>query len=209
MFDQAQELLAEAQVMAESEKAKLLEAEKIPSGGLFGLFNPPADSVMTMTKLNELQRRLNQLQLLLSAENRTDDPNSDECLAKFVMLNPHAPDYAQNLDLLLEQMAEGDRLRDNVLLARAKQLIADEQRRAEKFDELHKKYPDTDGGMLALYELGLLKRRRWSQQDDASPEQKKIYLAEARATLESFLGLYPDSYCAGQVREILDGLPEN
>jgi hypothetical protein len=105
-------------------------------------------------------------------------------------------------------MADGDRLRDNVLLAQAK-LIADEQLKAEKFDELYSKYQDTDGGMLALYELGLLKRRRWSQQDDASPEQKNIYLAETRATLESFLSLYPNSYCAEQVKEILDGLPAN
>jgi hypothetical protein len=208
MFDQAQELLAEAQTMTEGELVKLLEAEQIPSGGLFSLFHPPTDSVMTVPKLNELHRRLNQLQLLISSENRTDDPNSNECLAKFVMLNPHASGYAQNLDGLLEQMADGDRLRDNVLLARAK-LIADEQLRAEKFDELHKEYQDTDGGMLALYELGLLKRRRWSQQDDASPEQKNIYLTETRATLESFLSLYPNSYCAEQVKEILDGLPAN
>ncbi len=212
MFGQAEELLVEAQVMAESEREKLLEAEQIPSrltlSGLFGLFHPPADSVMTVSKLNELHRRLNQLRILISSENRTDDPNSNECLAKFVVMNPHASDYIQHLDELLEQMADGDRLRDNILLARSK-LIADEQLRAEKLDELHKEYQDTDGGMLALYELGLLKRRRWSQQDDSSPEQKKNYLAETRATLESFLSLYPDIYCAEQVKEILDGLPAN
>jgi hypothetical protein len=208
MFEQAQEILAEAQVMAENELAKLRQAEQISSGGLFGLFHPPPDTVMTIPKLNELSRRISHLRTLISMENRTDDPNSNERLAEFVMLNPHSSDYMQHLDELLEKMTETDRLRDNVLLAQAK-LIADEQLRAEKFDELHGKYPDTDGGMLALYELGLLKRRRWSQQDDSTPEQKKIYLTETRATLESFLNLYPKSYCAGQVKEILDGLPES
>ena len=43
----------------------------------------------------------------------------------------------------------------------------------------------------------------------STPEQKKIYLTETRATLESFLNLYPKSYCAGQDKEILDGLPES
>ncbi|MHC4658965.1 MAG: hypothetical protein ACYS83_07285, partial [Planctomycetota bacterium] len=97
-----------------------------------------------------------------------------------------------------------DPLRDNILLAQTK-LIADEQLRAEELAKLHKKFQDTDGGMQALYELGLLEIGLY--QSESNLEQKKKYLAEARATLTSFVSLYPDSFCVEQVREILDGLP--
>jgi len=206
MFEEAEKLLAEARTMLATEQVKLLEAEPAPSGGLFGLFHRPGDSVMTIHKLSELQRRIEQLQLLISSENRTDEPGSVERLAKFVTLNPHASDYAQRLDGLLEQTEDGDRLRDNILLAQAK-LDADEQLRAEKLDELHKELKQTDGGMLALYELGLLKISLWRQQGQANPELKKEYLDQARKTLASFLELYSDSFYAGQVKKNLDGLP--
>jgi outer membrane protein assembly factor BamD (BamD/ComL family) len=161
---------------------------------------------MTVPKLSELQRRLYQLQILISPENRTDQPDSIGRLARFVMLNPHAPDYAQHLDNLLEQTPDGDRLRDNILLAQAK-LIADDQRRAEKLAELHKNSPQTDAGMLALYELGLLKIGLWRQQDESNAELKKKHLEEAKATLSSFISLYPNSFYAEQVKKNLDGLP--
>ena len=206
MFEEAEKLLVEALTMLASEQAKLLEAEPAPSGGLFSLFHRPGDSVMTIRKFSELQRRTEQLQLLISSENRTDEPRSVERLAKFVTLNPHASDYAQRLDGLLEQTEDGDRLRDNILLAQAK-LDADEQLRAEKLDELHKELKQTDGGMLALYELGLLKISLWRRQGQANPELKKEYLDQARKTLTSFLESYSDSSYAGQVKKNLDGLP--
>jgi len=102
MFKEAEKLLAEAQTMLADEKSKRLEAEYEPSGKLFGLFRRPANSVMTVPKLNELQRRLSQLQVLVSSQNRTEGPGSVERLARFVMLNPHASEYAQQLDGLLE-----------------------------------------------------------------------------------------------------------
>ncbi|MHC4323227.1 MAG: MFS transporter [Planctomycetota bacterium] len=208
MFDEAERLLAEAQVMLAAEKSKRLEAELAPLGKLFGLFRPPADSIMTVPKLNELQRRISQLQVLVGPENRTDEPGSIERLAKFVMLNPHASDYPQQLDGLLEQTEDGDRLRDNILLAQAK-LIEDEQLRAEKIGEIHNKFSRTDGGTMALYELGLLKISLWRQQDESNAELKKKYLEEARATLASFINLYPGNFCAEQVKKNLAGLPAN
>ncbi|MFH1716016.1 MAG: hypothetical protein ABIF19_01585, partial [Planctomycetota bacterium] len=206
VFKQTQELLTEAQAMLDAERAKLLEAEKEPSGKLSGLFRPPADSVMTLPKLDDLQRRLDQLRILISPQNRTDEPGSFERLTRFVMLNPHASGYAQQLDGLLEQTEEGDRLRDDILLAQAK-LVADEQHRAEKLGELHKEYQQTDAGMLALYELGLLKISMWRQYGESNPELKKQYLEQVRATLMSFVSLYPDSRYAEQVKKNLDGLP--
>jgi len=58
-----------------------------------------------------------------------------------------------------------------------------------------------------LYELGLLKIGLYQGQSNS--EQKKKYLADARATLESFLNLYPNSFCTEQVKKNLDGLPSN
>ena len=205
-FELAEELLSQAETMLAAERSKLLEKEQTSDESLFGLFRLPADSVMTVPKLNELQRRLDQLQTLIGPENRTDEAGSIERLAEFAMLNPNAWDYSQRLDGLLKQIEEKDRLRDNILLAQAN-FVADEQLRAEKLSELHKEFGKTDGGMLALYELGLLKIGLYQGQSNS--EQKKKYLADARATLESFLNLYPASFCAEQVKKNLDVLPAN
>jgi len=208
MFEEAERLLAEAQKMLDAELSKRLETEQAPPSKLFGLFLPPPDSVMTFPKLKELQRRLSELQVLVSSQNRTDKPGSIERLAKFIMLNPHAPNYPQHLDGLLEQTEEGDPLHDNILLAQAK-LVADEQLRAEKLGKIHKQYNQTDGGTMALYELGLLKISLWRQQPDSNAELKKKYLEDARATLTSFINSYPNHFCAEQVKNNLAGLPAN
>ena len=206
IFEDADELLAKAQTMLATVQTEVYEAEHAPSGGLFGLFHAPAYSAMTTRKLDELKRRLDQLRLLIGSENRTNEPGSIERLAKFVMLDPHALDYAQHLDGLLEQTEGEDKLRDNILLAQAK-LVADEQVRAEKFAELHKEYGKTDGGMIALHELGLLKISMWHQQDQSNAELKQQYLNEAREALGSFLKSYPNSFYAERVQKNLDGLP--
>jgi len=205
-FEQAEGLLGQAETMLAAERSKLLEKEQTSDELLFGLFRLPADSVMTVPKLNELQRRLGQLRMLIGPENRTDEAGAIERLAEFVMLNPHASDYSQRLDELLGQIEDKDRLRDNILLAQTN-LVADGQLRAEKLSELHKEFDKTDGGMSALYELGLLKIGRYQSASDS--EQKKKYLTDARATLETFLNLYPNSFCAEQVKKNLDGLPTN
>ncbi|MHC4417968.1 MAG: tetratricopeptide repeat protein [Planctomycetota bacterium] len=204
-FEQADELLVESQGMA-AERLKSLEEEAGGPENIFGLFRPPADSAMTEFKLVELQRKLNQLRILISAENRTSKPESAKRLAEFVMLNPHSSDYAERLGGLLGQMRKNDPLRDNILLAQAK-LVADERRRAEKLSRVHKEFADTDGGMQALYELALLKIHFWRQQSDENPEQKKGYLADARATLNSFISLYPEGMCIEQVKKNLEDLP--
>jgi len=206
-FEQADKLLAEAQTQLRKQ-LKLLEKEQPQSDTFFSPFRPPADSAMTAFKLSELQRKLNQSRNLISEENRTDEPGTKKRLAKFVMLNPHASDYAWRLDELLAQMGDNDPLRDNILLAQTK-LIADDQLQVEKLSQLHEECQDTDGGMQALYELGLLKISLWRQQSESNLEQKKKYLSDARATLTSFISLYPDSFCAEQVKKNLDDLPTN
>ena len=206
-FEQADKLLAEAQDMV-AERLKLIEKEQTNGETLFSLFRPPADSVMTGFKLAELQRRLNQLRALIGSENRTEKAASRSRLARFAMLNPHSSYYARLLGELLEQASDDDPLRDNILLAQTK-LIADEQLRAEKLSQLHKKFQETDGGMQALYELGLLKISLWRQQDESNLEQKKKCLDDARTTLMKFINLYPDSFCAEQVKKNLADLPAN
>ena len=202
-FEEADKLLAEAQIQL-GERLKLLEKGQPRGDTIFSIFRPPADSVMTKSKLDELQGKLSQLRSIISSQNRTDEPGTKKRLAKFVMLNQHDSDYAGELDKLLEQVGEKDPLRDNILLAQAK-LIADKQLRAEKLSQLHEKFQNTDGGMQALYELGLLKVGLY--QDESNIEQKKKYLANARATLTSFISLYPDSICTEQTKRILNGLP--
>ena len=204
-FKQAEKLLLEAKDKL-GERLKLLEKEQTPSETLFSPFHPLADSAMTAFKMTELQRKVNELLKLISSENRTKEPDTEKRLARFVMLNPHSPDYSWHLDEMLKQTGDKDPLRDNLLLAKTK-LVADEQLRAEQLTQLHRDFQNTDGGMEALYELGLLKRRQWSQQDDSNLEQKKKYLGEARATLTSFISLYPKSFYAEQVQKILDDLP--
>jgi len=202
-FEQADTLLGEAQDKL-SERLKLFEKEQTQSDTFFSPFRPPADSAMTKSKLEELQRRLNQLRNLIGEENRTDKPTSAKRLARFVTLNPHASDYTWHLDELLAQMGENDPLRDNILLAQTK-LVADKQQRSKKLSQLHKKFQNTDGGIQALYELARLKIGLY--QNESNEEQKNKYLAEIRETLTSFISLYPNSVFTEQVKKILDDLP--
>jgi len=202
-FEQADMLLSEAEDMIAKRLAQLA-SERPPDKRLLGLFHRPADSVMTAFKLTELQGRLNQLRLLIETKNRTDDVGSIERLARFVRLNPHSLDYPGRLDGLLEQTEDKDPLRDNILLAQAK-LVEDGQVQAERLNEVHEAFENTDGGMMALYELGRLKIGLY--QDESDAELKKKRLADVRATLSKFLELYPNIFCAGQVKEVLDGLP--
>ena len=203
-FEQADLLLEQAQSMIAARSAEPGKVQA-PEESLFALFRPPEDSVMTRLKLIDLQRRINLLHTLISEENGIKKPPYAERLAKFVTLNPHSTDYSQHLTELRQQATDNDPLRDNIELAQAK-LVVDEQRRADRLSELHKGFAQTDGGMLALYELGLLKIKLWRQMD-AGTENRKQYLSETRATLTEFLNLYPNSFCAARVKKNLEGLP--
>ena len=207
-FDKANELLRQAGDMIRK-AANPTNADQSKKDTLFSLFNPPPDSVMTPRKLEQAERMIRHLSALISEENRTNDPVSNKRLARFVMLNPHDPDYTAALSDLLDQMAATDLLRDNILLAQAK-LIADEQLRAERLTQINEKFRNTDGGMQALYELALLKMRLyWPEQDSTDADQKKKLLTDARATLETFIKLYPESIYTTQAKKDLDSLPQN
>ncbi len=117
------------------------------------------------------------------------------------MLNPHSLEYGQQLEALLAQTGDKDGLRDNLLLAQAK-LIADNQRRAERLNELSREYQNTDGGIQALYELTLLSIRLYQQ------EPKKENLQQAWKMLTSFVNVYPDNFYTAQVKKNLAALPK-
>jgi hypothetical protein len=205
IFEHADALLAEVQTMVDAQ-LKLLQKNQPESETLFSPFQPPADSAMTTFRLVELRKKIEHLRELIGPENRTGQADAKRRLAEFVMLNPHSEEYSRRLERLLQQTDEKNPLRDNIRLAQTK-LIADEQLRAEKLTELHKQYQATDGGMQALYELALLKISLWRQLGESNLEQKRKYLADARATLMSFISLYPDSIYSEQVQKNLDGLP--
>jgi tetratricopeptide (TPR) repeat protein len=204
-FEEAKKLLEEAQGMVEERLGQLQQA-KPATENLFSLFTPPTDSVISTFDLTELQLRLHRLSVMISPENRTDEPDSQERLARFVMLNPYTSDYVRHLEQLLQKMGNKDPLRDNALLEQAK-LIPDERLRAEKFAKVYEQFKDTDAGAEALYNLALLKIGFWRQQSDADAEQKRKLLAAARQTLENFLQIYPDDFLVTEVREKLQKLP--
>jgi len=202
-FSQAGTFLDQAQALVAEQLAK--ENAQSPPDSLFSAFRPPPETVMTSIKLRELQGRIHELKMLIGDENLKGSEGAPDRLAKFVMLNPHGLEYAQQLDTLLSLSGEQDGLRDNLLLARAK-LLADDQARSERLSQLNREYQNTDGGMQALYELTRLKIRLYQQEDDSAAEKRKR-LVEARDMLTSFVNLYPDSFYVEQVQRNLEDLP--
>ncbi len=202
-FDLAQEMLRDTEkLLAQRIEASARETSETDS--IFRLFHPPAESVMTRVKLDELLYRVDRLQILIGEENRSDGPAGAERLARFVGLDPHVTSYPRELSALLEQLGETDGLRDNVRLAQAK-LTPDQHEREKKLTALHHDYQDSDAGVEALYELGLLKIRLYQAQSDV--DRKKTLLTDARDTLARFSELYADTPHADQVNRNLTSLP--
>jgi len=198
-LDSAAALLAEANEMVERELS-LTQTAPPASESLFGAFRRPARTVVTITELRELRRRVRELATLISEENRKGMEGSVLRLAKFVRLNPYSLEYEQNIDALLADAGPNDGLRDNLRLEKAK-LVPDEQGRARRLEELHRQYQNADGGTQALYELTRLKIEIYQR------EPNKESLTQAREMLTSFLSLYPTSFYAEQVKRNLDDLP--
>jgi len=199
-LQEARAILVEADEIVRSHLARQPKPPSAPSDSLFSAFRRPPDTVMTPTKLQELQGRIYELQTLISDENLAGAEGARERLARFVMLNPYSLEYEQELDRLLAQTGEKDGLRDNILLAKAK-LIADDQHRAQRLSELSRQYQNTDGGLQALYELTRLNIGLYAR------ELKRENLMLARDTLNSFLSLYPESFYASRARQNLENLP--
>lgn len=175
--------------------------------GLLAAFQRPPQTAITPLHLQELNLRLHELRRLLASDNQGDSEASRQRLARFVLLNPYSLNYDQQLNELLAEMKEDDPLRDNVLLARAG-FIADTRLRAKTLQELSETCRGKDGGIQALYRLGMLKVKEWKETQSDSPQRKEI-LQEARRTLSRFLETYPDSFYTDPVRQMLSSLPQS
>ena len=205
MFAQAEVLLAEAEMMVHKHLEQL-NSQAPAEQTLSKLFVPPAESALTVFDLKQLQLRLYYLKELISEQNHGSGEDSAARLATFVMLNPHAVDYADSLDALLGQMSKKDPLRDNVLLEKTR-LIADERLRAKEYAKLHGEFKDTDGGIGALYDLALLDISFWRQQGKQDVQSKKGLLTEARQKLTEFVKTYPNNFRTHLAQETLSKLP--
>ena len=160
---------------------------------------------MSPRKLDELLHRLNKLEVLIANAKQMQSEEAKSRLAQFIRLNPYQQEYAQTLDSILKKTPENDALLDNLLLAKAV-LEENEPSRARKLLELNTEYPDTDGGIEALYKLGILNKKLWKS-PEIKEENRPGYLQDARNILASFIKKYPDSYLIPDVQNILGELP--
>jgi len=73
--------------------------------------------------------------------------------------------------------------------------------RAAALREIWEKYPDRDGGIQALYELGALRLQQWKEMK--AEAAKAELLAEARSLLNRLIQDYPQSPYAESARRLL------
>ena len=161
---------------------------------------------MTLNKLQDLRTRLLMLKELLSPVNQGTREEEKQRLANFAILNPYSRNYAQQLDDLLAAMPETDPLRDNVRLARAK-LIPDAQLRAKTLQEISETFAGRDGGIQALYDLGILRMQQWKEMKQEG-EEKQTFLGEARQLLTRYIDTYPESSFTDSAHRMLASLPQ-
>ena len=185
---------------------RLEEIKKIPSDSeaVLGVFAKGPTSVMKAFKLQNLRQKLNQLELVLGNASAMKTETEKTHLARFILLNRHGRDYAIQIDKLLEESEEGNALKDNLLLAKIK-LIPDTQLRGRQLRELSNQYPQTDGGIEAMYELGVLNVQLWKSPDSGGAG-KAAYLRDARAILSTFIKDHPDSIFSVEASTVLESL---
>jgi len=203
-FEKAAELCELTEAMV-SQRLELLEQTQPAPATFSTAFASPAPTAMTPFKLKDLRSKLQKLVALVSGQNLTQSDQSKSTLAEFVILNPYSMDYPHRLDRLVAATKTDDPMRDNVLLAKI-MLIPDAQLKAAQLKELGEKFGNTDGGIQALYELGLLKVGLWKD-PQTGPAEKETYLADARAILTNFIALYPKSTFSTHAQTMLDSLP--
>lgn len=205
-LEPARKLCQVTNVMLIEQIKEMSKGRKISSNAFLTAFSEPADTVMTPLILKDIQFRILQLESLISEQNLSDDEQSRLRLAEFVILNPHRRDYTARLENLLARTEENDPLRDNLMLAKA-MLIYDGHKRAAKLKELTEIYPDKDGGIRALYELGVLNVKLWKELEES--DYKKECLRNARNILASFIQQFPESIYSSQAAQMLSSLPDS
>jgi hypothetical protein len=182
-----------------------LQEKQTTESSFLTAFTSPAQTAMTVHKLTELNINIQKFIVLIGVGNRTESKESEQRLARFVLLNHHSLEYPEQLDALLDETEKNDPLRDNILLARILPL-GDSPSKAKQLEELSGKFANTDGGVEALYELAML-NIRLQKVPETSEEKKKQYLTEARDILTGLIKMYPKSILAAQAKTMLERLP--
>ncbi|MCK5565232.1 MAG: hypothetical protein KAJ07_08290 [Planctomycetes bacterium] len=203
-FEKATELCEVAIVMIGKQIAAANRTDD-ETQSLFAVFVQPRDTVMTTPTLKELQRKLHELKTLIGPENRQQSSTSKKLLAEFVILNPYIWDYPGRLDKLLEGVKKTDPLYDNIMLAKA-MLLVDMEIRNKLLKDLSENFSKTDGGIQALYELGLVNVKLWKDHPQDGPEKQK-YLANTRQILKTFIESHPKSIFTEHAQFMLNSLP--
>lgn len=175
------------------------------SDAVLAVFTKGSSLVITAFKLQNLRQKLNRLELLLANAETMKTPDARERLGRFIMLNPHGRDYSMQIDKLLDETTEADPLKDDLLLAKIK-LIPDVQLRGRQLQELSNQYSQTDAGTEALYELGVLNVQLWKN-PEIPPEDKAVYLRDARRILTNFTKEHPDSFFGIEAGTMLKSFP--
>jgi hypothetical protein len=102
-------------------------------------------------------------------------------------------------------MPADDGLRDNLLLEKA-MLADDSDRRIVLLADVTRQFPRSDGGIRAMYELGLLKIQLWKDTQNPQETRDKLLL-ECRTLLTTFSTDHPESPYAEQAQSMLQSLP--
>lgn len=205
-FEKAQSLCEVSLTMLRENFDKQSSSQSVgESDSIFASFREPARTVMTPLKLRGLQTRFRMLQSLMATENRGTGEESSKRLQTFIMLNRHQPDYSLRLDALLSEIPAQDGMRDNVLLEKAL-LAEDINQQIVLLSALAGQFAQTDGGIRAMYELGMLKIQLWKN-PQSQPETRDNLLKECRTLLTAFSTDYPESPYAEQAKTMLQSLP--
>ncbi len=207
-FEKADELCEVALVMIRDYLSRQAQAEStsVERDSVFRAFQEPTKTIMTSFKLRDLEIRLKRSRRLMGQENRGDSKITKRHLADFVTLNPHGMEYTLQLDDLLAQIPQDSPLLDNVWLEKI-MLIEDAKQQQQMLAELAEKYPETDGGIRALYQLALVKIQLWKE-PEISEKLKQQLLTETQNLLNDLVQKYPDDIFAERAREMLTSLPQ-
>ena len=201
-FQRAEDLCRIASTMLANQLGEQeLEAKE---DTIWTAFSPPPKTVMTKVKLQELWLRLRKLERLLGKYNIGEDEASKDRLAKFIRLDKYKMDYASELEKLLIGMKEDDPLLDNVLLSQA-MLHNELHKRGEKLMAITEKHGETDGGIQAKFELGLLNVRLWKETEDQETRDKHLNIA--KMVLKSCVKDDSQSIFKEEAQAMLDSLP--
>ena len=85
-------------------------------------------------------------------------------------------------------------------------LLVDMEMKHKLLKDLSENFSKTDGGIQALYELGLVNVKLWKDHRQDGPEKQK-HLADTRQILKTFIESHPESIFTEHAQFMLNSLP--